>query len=138
MPGGNNNTAAGAWSLAAGRRAKANHEGSFVWADATDADFASTNNHQFAVRAQGGVRLETGGAGLTVAGPVTVGNTTSASPPAGTIRWTGCDFEGFTGSRWGSLTGRTNTITPIANMVQIAPGTFFMGSPDTGSGPRIR
>jgi trimeric autotransporter adhesin len=55
--GGTFNTAAGDYSLAAGRRAKAKHQGSFVWADSTDADFASTVNDQFAIRAAGGVRL---------------------------------------------------------------------------------
>jgi len=40
--GGANNTAGGDFSFAAGRRAKANHTSSFVWADNTAADFAST------------------------------------------------------------------------------------------------
>jgi hypothetical protein len=57
VPGGGNNTAQGNYSLAAGRRAKANHQGAFVWADSTDADFASTANDQFLVRASGGVGL---------------------------------------------------------------------------------
>jgi len=52
--GGINNFA-GFNSLAAGRRAKANHQGSFVWADSTDADFPSTDANQFIIRASGGV-----------------------------------------------------------------------------------
>ena len=40
VPGGEGNVAGGQWSFAAGRRAKANHEGTFVWADSIDADFA--------------------------------------------------------------------------------------------------
>lgn len=55
VPGGTKNTAAGMNSLAAGNRAKANHTSAFVWADSTDADFASTAENQFAVRAAGGV-----------------------------------------------------------------------------------
>jgi hypothetical protein len=55
VPGGRDNTAAGDYSFAAGRRAKANHNGSFVWADSTDANFASTANDQFLIRASGGV-----------------------------------------------------------------------------------
>ena len=55
IPGGFNNAAASYYSFAAGRRAKANHQGAFVWADSTDADVASTANNQFAVRASGGV-----------------------------------------------------------------------------------
>ena len=57
MPGGRNNTAAGDFSFAAGYRANANHNGSFVWADSTNADLASTANDQFMVRASGGVTL---------------------------------------------------------------------------------
>lgn len=52
VPGGGNNTAAGNYSFAAGNHAKANHEGSFVWADnSTGADFASAADNQFLVRA---------------------------------------------------------------------------------------
>jgi hypothetical protein len=57
VPGGDSNTAAGSASFAAGRQAKANHNGAFVWADATVADFASTAANQFNVRASGGVRI---------------------------------------------------------------------------------
>lgn len=60
--------AAGSGSFAAGHRAKATHFGSFVWADSTDVDFSSTANKQFSVRAGGGARFETAGAGITVDG----------------------------------------------------------------------
>jgi trimeric autotransporter adhesin len=56
IPGGQANSATN-YAFAAGRRAKANHTGAFVWADSTDADFASTTNNQFAIRAAGGVAL---------------------------------------------------------------------------------
>ncbi|MBI2926536.1 MAG: tail fiber domain-containing protein [Verrucomicrobia bacterium] len=59
VPGGSENTAGGEYSLAGGHRAKANHDGSFVWADSTDADFASTANDQFLIRATGGVGIGT-------------------------------------------------------------------------------
>jgi hypothetical protein len=68
IPGGRSNTVSGSYSLAAGRRAQAAHSGAFVWADSTDADFASTSVDQFSVRASRGVRLETSGAGATVDG----------------------------------------------------------------------
>jgi hypothetical protein len=55
--GGISNEASADYSFAAGRRAKADNPGAFVWADSTDADFSSTANNQFAVRANGGVRL---------------------------------------------------------------------------------
>jgi hypothetical protein len=57
VPGGRNNLAGGAYSYAAGRRAKAVHNGALVWADSTDADFASTAANQFLIRASGGVGI---------------------------------------------------------------------------------
>lgn len=54
---GNLSTAAGTHSTAIGRRAKANHQGSFVWSDSQDASFASTTTNQFSLRAGGGVRF---------------------------------------------------------------------------------
>jgi hypothetical protein len=59
VPGGYLNTAQGNHSFAAGRSAKANHQGAFVWGDSTAADVASTANNQFIVRAVGGVWLGT-------------------------------------------------------------------------------
>jgi hypothetical protein len=50
-------TAGGLYSTAMGYRAKANHDGSFVWADSQSADFTSTGNAQFCIRANGGVQL---------------------------------------------------------------------------------
>ena len=57
IPGGLGNLAT-TYSLAAGQQAKANHQGSFVWADSTSADFASERDNQFRVRANGGVRFD--------------------------------------------------------------------------------
>jgi hypothetical protein len=54
VPGGQGNSA-GAFSFAAGRRAKATHTGSFVWADSTNANFSSTADDQFAIRADNGM-----------------------------------------------------------------------------------
>jgi hypothetical protein len=59
VPGGSRNVAAGDDSFAAGNRAQANHQGTFVWADSTSADFASTANDQFLIRASGGVGIGT-------------------------------------------------------------------------------
>ena len=59
VPGGWENSATGERSFAAGRRAKARHRGTFVWADDTDADFASTAANQFLIRASGGVGIGT-------------------------------------------------------------------------------
>jgi len=57
VPGGEDNTAAGRYSLAAGYRAKANHQGSFVWGDSTNADFSSSDEDQFLIRASNGVGI---------------------------------------------------------------------------------
>jgi hypothetical protein len=71
VPGGLANVAGGSYSLAAGRRAKVRtalqlggedidgDEGTFVWADSTDADFQSTGPNQFLIRADGGVGIGT-------------------------------------------------------------------------------
>lgn len=76
VPGGNSNDASGEFSFAAGRRGKADYDGCFVWADATDADFHSTASNEFSVRATGGVRLVTG-----------VGPQVGARLPAGSGAW---------------------------------------------------
>ncbi len=56
IPGGADNAAA-SYAFAAGRRAKANHTGSFVWSDSTGLDLASTTNDSLTMRASGGYRL---------------------------------------------------------------------------------
>lgn len=76
VPGGKGNTASGQFSFAAGRRAKAQHDGAFVWGDATDADVASSAANQFVVRASGGATFYTNAA-----------MTTGASLAAGSGSW---------------------------------------------------
>jgi trimeric autotransporter adhesin len=58
IPGGYLNSAT-LFAFAAGRRAKANHTGAFVWADSTDADYASTGANQVLFRAGGGLGINT-------------------------------------------------------------------------------
>jgi len=65
VPGGHGNAAAGDHSLAAGRRAKADHAGSFVWGDGFDGDKASSAPDEFNVYASGGVRMFTNSAATT-------------------------------------------------------------------------
>ena len=111
IPGGSDNTASGNYSFAAGHRAKANHPGTFVWADTTEADFASTANNQFLIRADRvGIGLNNPSKRLEVAGSIKVGtndtvftsNLSSNSPlrfdaPAGTIRMYISDVNGNVG-----------------------------------------
>jgi hypothetical protein len=74
VPGGWQNYAGGDYSFAAGYRAKANHHGSFVWADSTDMDFTSTEPNQFLIRASGGVGIGTSNTNekLTVGGVLSI------------------------------------------------------------------
>lgn len=74
VPGGEFNVAGGVDSFAAGQNAQALHAGTFVWADTQAGAFPSTASNQFNVRASGGVRLVTKGAGLTVDGIPVVTN----------------------------------------------------------------
>ncbi|MBI3193374.1 MAG: hypothetical protein HYZ34_02780 [Ignavibacteriae bacterium] len=77
IPGGRNNKAAGNYSFAAGWRARANHGGTFVWADSASAsgtDFFSTGTNQFLIRASGGVGIGT----ASPQGALDVSSTTGA------------------------------------------------------------
>lgn len=58
IPGGAQNLASAPFSFAAGFRAQAGHQGSFVWADSALPLFPSTTSNQFNVRAGGGVRIQ--------------------------------------------------------------------------------
>jgi hypothetical protein len=93
IPGGRENVATN-YAFAAGRRAKAIYTGAFVWGDSTDADFASTTNNQFAVRAQNGVMIQgtttaldlrgdgairVAGAGVASSGPVFIHRATAGN-----------------------------------------------------------
>jgi len=80
VPGGFFSTAQGDFSFAAGRQAKANDQGAFVWADSSTFDFASTAQDQFNVRSTGGARLVSGidGSGSPTSG---------LELPAGTSGW---------------------------------------------------
>ncbi len=59
VPGGTGNEANGNYSFAAGRRAKANANGSFVWGDATDEDISCTTANRWFVRSTGGLYFYT-------------------------------------------------------------------------------
>lgn len=77
VPGGANNAASANISMAAGYRAKASHLGTYVWADSSvNADFTSTANNQYLIRAAGGVGINTAtppAGALQVIGGVVVG-----------------------------------------------------------------
>jgi len=95
VPGGRENSAGGPYSFAAGRQAKAQHGGAFVWADNAFFDFASTRTNQFNVRARGGARFVSA-------------IFTSGAPSAGVVLSSG-------GSSWSSLSDRNlkENFTPV-------------------------
>ena len=85
IPGGLYNQAT-SHAFAAGSGAWAIHDGSFVWADATNdlvsAHFQSTSTNQFLIRARGGVGINTnnpGGAALNVNGAIVASGTVTAN-----------------------------------------------------------
>jgi len=102
VPGGRQNSAFGTYSFAAGNRAKANHAGSFVWGDSTDADVASSKNDEFVVRAIGGLRFVTAGAGATLDGGLILSGMNSVSSvniQDGTITDADISTNGISGSK---------------------------------------
>jgi len=60
IPGGQNNFAT-KYAFAAGYRAKAIHQGAFVWASGNTRDYPSDTDNSFNIYAAGGVQIEYGG-----------------------------------------------------------------------------
>jgi hypothetical protein len=153
IPGGVSNEAFGTFSFAAGQRAQALHNGTFVWADSTAADFSSTANNQFLIRAWGGVGIgknnpataldvngtvtatsfQGGGSGLTnvsasglsglVPGPALGG----VYPGLLQFPNTGNSFAGsFSGNFDGNASGLVNV--PAASLVGTVPNSALSGT----------
>lgn len=106
IPGGFANEAGGDHSFAGGRRAKARNddsmspyysgdfngdEGTFLWADSTNADFVSTGPNQFLVRASGGMYF---------------GTNSTVDIPAGRFINTSTDAHLTTGGMWTNSSDR--------------------------------
>ena len=138
--GGLLNTASVDYSLAAGRRAKASHSGSFVWADSTDADYSSNGNNTFNVRAIGG-SFFTGS--MTVTGSLIVA---PASAVELQVTSTGVkignaigDIHSVTGSLniTGSVTATGDVVarTNLKSMYQAGDegGEIFLSTPATNT-----
>ena len=138
IPGGDSNFAV-ARAFAAGRRAKANHAGAFVWGDSQNADIASTNNNSVTMRAIGGYRLFSN---LSLSAGVYM-------PPGGNS-WTSVsdrnakeNFEPVNAqavlekvaalplSTW-NYKSQDTTVRHIGPMAQDFKGAFGVGETDTG------
>jgi hypothetical protein len=143
IPGGAYNLAAGDHSLAAGLRAKANHEGAFVWADAAGNDFASTGSNQLLLRASGGVGINTNspGARLHVAGTVSALGRFDSTAAVGTWLTLGNSSVGgrswsviSSGSGNGEGAGKLLFFDGSASRFELSPtGTRVAGLLELGS-----
>ncbi|UCB53035.1 MAG: hypothetical protein JSV10_02810, partial [Candidatus Zixiibacteriota bacterium] len=130
VPGGHMNTAAGSYSFACGNRAQADHSGTFVWADGTDADFASTGGNQFLIRASGGVGIGTTNPQmqLHVSGPVLADHV-----------WRGDSAEIFSLGNTGSNTATPTSVSrrgPVmwfCGHTSVRPGAIELRYGDAGS-----
>lgn len=124
VSGGYGSAAAGNYSLAAGLRAKANHAGSFVWADSQNADFASTAANQFCVRALGGLRLAASSTqNLTDANHLVIG------PNADLNFSLALGYATYNGtSAYGVIQARDNGL-PTALQINPLGGQVFIGGP---------
>jgi trimeric autotransporter adhesin len=133
IPGGAGNTAAGDYSFAAGWQAKATNNGAFVWADTQPANFYSTTNDQFNVRAQGGVRFETSGAGLTVDGQPVIAGVVGTGQLSGpyvnpvTLSNPGNSFTG-NGAGLANVNAATLGGLPASSFAQLNSSPSFTGT----------
>jgi hypothetical protein len=135
---GNWTTASGVYSTALGNNAQATNGYTFVWADGQSGPFTSTTNNQFSVRAGGGVRFVTGGAGLTVDGQPMLTNL-NAAQLTGTIPLArlpaavltnGASGVSLTGSFTGDGSGLTNLNAaqlPAGVLTNYASGVTLSG-----------
>jgi len=133
IPGGFRNAALADFSFAAGNRAKANHSGSFVWADQVLIDFSSTAVNQFSVRANGGARFVTGGAGMTVDGSSVLAGTVSTTQLAdGATLAEIADDDGPGSGLDADLVDGLNSTAfwKLAGNTGTTPGTDFLGTVD--------
>jgi endosialidase-like protein len=117
VPGGIQNHAIGNNSFAAGYRAKANHDGAFVWSDNTGADFSSTSVNQFLIRAAGGVGIGTNNpaTALHVAGTVTANSFTGSG--AGISNVNATTLGGVNSSNFWKLTGNAGANPANGNFI---------------------
>jgi len=69
---------------------------------------------------------------MYVEGAINISNSEASPPEAGTIRWTGQDFEGFNGTEWKSLTAGDNCCNPDPADVKAFPTAEGAGASALG------
>ncbi len=116
IPGGEQNEVWADYSFAAGRRAKVNHTGTFTWADSIDADFSSTGNNQFLIRAGGGV-------GVNTNNPAGYGMNVNGSVNATDLLINGVSVGGGTGGIGGG--GTTNYLAKFTGATVIGDSVIY-------------
>ena len=154
VPGGDRNSAGGDHSFAAGRRAKADHNGAFVWADSADADFISSGDNQFLIRASGGVGIGTNdpaeqldvAGNIHASGAIASGNSLIFDGPNDRILAANAGGEMYLGrdpafGSFGDLKLGVGTMTPSA-MLDVEEGSVLFagttgGTPVSGAGTRL-
>lgn len=138
VPGGVFNAALGFASLAAGQLAQANHNGSFVWADISSGELATTGPNQFLIRAAGGVGVGVNDpqAALDVAGTIRT-RSGGVQFPDGTLQSTAVSMDG-----WAVSNGVFQVVGPAPFAVSLGDqvglrlepnavaANFIAGSPD--------
>lgn len=76
-------------------------------------DFYTASTRRMSITSDGRLGLGTAAPreSLDVGGAAVLGNTSNPTPAAGTVRWNGTEFEGYTGTEWVSFSGiRSRTI----------------------------
>ena len=125
IPGGTENEVSASYGFAAGRRAKANHAGAFVWADSTAADFASGAIDSFNVRANGGIALTSSGT-FTFNGNDVLTNGSGAAL-SGNNTFTGNNVFNTGSNHFSGIVTLTNTANTLAGSGANLSGLWKIG-----------
>jgi hypothetical protein len=140
IPGGSNNTCAGDFSFAAGLDANADHNGCFIWADATApaGGLVTSASNQFTTRASGGYRLFSNSAttaGVTLAAGASAWGVVSDSSKKENIRVVNTEgvlekVAALKISEW-NYKAQDEKIRHIGPMAQDFYAAFGLGESDT-------